>query len=162
MTDSLEGIRRLRGVTWEWRPGGPIDRPGREGGVIAQEVEAVFPELVSRMPVGYLAVDYAGLAHRLAEAMIALAERVDSCERLTERSYSVSDDDTKQRIEGEHNPSAAEDPVATALTNLRAGELRRIDQTALVGTLVESVKDLDRRLERIEHRIGADRGGEAG
>jgi endosialidase-like protein len=41
---AMERLRRIRGVSWEWaEPDHPSYRPGRQMGVIAQEVEAVFP-----------------------------------------------------------------------------------------------------------------------
>ena len=126
----MERIRRLRGVTWEWRPGSsPVRRDGREAGVIAQDVATVYPELVERAPNGYLRVDYGGLALKLKEAIVELGDRLKGVEP---------------------DSSEPSDPVETALGNLRSGELRPIDHTALVGTLVEAVKELDRRLSEIE------------
>jgi len=125
---ALGRIRRLHGVTWAWRPDAPVSRDGREAGVIAQDVEAVLPDLVERAPSGHLRVDYGGLVLELRDALLELNDRM-------ERLEPEAEDD---------------DPVATALANLRAGRLRPIDHTALVGTLVEAVKELDRRLAEIE------------
>lgn len=96
--------------------------------MIAQDVEAVLPDLVERAPSGHLRVDYGGLVLELRDALLELNDRM-------ERLEPEAEDD---------------DPVATALANLRAGRLRPIDHTALVGTLVEAVKELDRRLAEIE------------
>ena len=133
---SLGRIRRLRGVTWEWRSDAPIDRSGREGGVIAQDVQAVRPDLVERVPEGHLRVDYFGLIEELADGILELGERMEGIDAETDDDDHAGDDD----------------PVAVALTNLRAGRMRPIDHTALVGTLVEAVKELDRRLTEIEDR----------
>src|SRR5262249_60432714 len=64
---ALAGIRRIRGVSWRWREDAPLaELAGRGGeaqaGVIAQEVQSVFPELVVAGESGYLMVDYGGLA----------------------------------------------------------------------------------------------------
>ena len=126
---ALSRIRRLRGVTWAWRPDAPIDRDGREGGVIAQDVQAVMPDLVERGPTGHLRVAYGGLAVELSEAVLELNARMEEVEPIPE-----------------------DDPVKVAMANLKAGKLRPIDHTALVGTLVEAVKELDRRLAAIEQR----------
>jgi hypothetical protein len=150
--DILDRIRRLRGVSWEWREEAPVEAEGREAGVIAQEVQAVFPELVVRAPNGYLMVRYRGLAAKLAEAVVELAGRL---ERLEDRALAeprLSDADAKREL----------DPVESALARLRSeDELERADYAALVGALVESVKELDDRLASLERggRADRDRGG---
>ncbi len=101
--------------------------------MIAQDVRTVLPDLVERGPNGYLRVDYGGVALELRRALLELDERVND-------------------LEPDHGPVPA-DPVATALDNLRSGDLRPIDHTALVGTLVEAVKELDRRLAEVERRM---------
>lgn len=136
---SLAGIRKLRGVSWEWRPAAPIDREGREAGVIAQDVEAVFPDLVDRAPEGHLRVDYGGLTIKLREALLELDDRM----REAESEAAV--------------PTEAVNPVETALASLRSGDLRSIDHTALVGMLVEAVKDLDGRIAEMEKRVASER-----
>jgi hypothetical protein len=77
---SIQGIRHP-GVGWEWREGAPVKDEGREAGVIAQEVQAAFPELVERAENGYLMVDYGGLAERLAEAATELDRRIAGTEK---------------------------------------------------------------------------------
>jgi len=74
----LERIDQIRGVTWRWREeAGPLGRlPGSaDAGVIAQEVEAVFPELVITTTEGYKAVNYTGLVGVLIEAVKELKKR---------------------------------------------------------------------------------------
>jgi hypothetical protein len=78
---ALERLRRLRGVTWEWRDDAPDaakDQPGM--GVIAQEVQAVFPELVTTTAEGHLQVDYDGLIPPLVEAIHELDARLRAVE----------------------------------------------------------------------------------
>jgi Chaperone of endosialidase len=81
--DVLSRVRRLRGVSYEWREGeehrGRTGR-GRELGVIAQEVEAVFPELVTTGADGFKRVDYLGLIPVLIEAVKELDERLRKME----------------------------------------------------------------------------------
>ena len=79
MTDetAVAKLRRLRGVTWEWRDHAPErakDQPGL--GIIAQDVQAVFPELVEETEEGHLAVDYDGLLDPLMAAIEELRERL--------------------------------------------------------------------------------------
>jgi len=68
----LDKLDSVRGVAFNWAesPQTPVDVTGRPGiGVIAQEVEEVFPELVSAYgDHGYKAVDYSGLSGVLIEA----------------------------------------------------------------------------------------------
>jgi hypothetical protein len=68
----LDKLASVRGVAFSWAespqtPGNVTGQPGI--GVIAQEVEEVFPELVSTYgDHGYKAVDYSGLSGVLVEA----------------------------------------------------------------------------------------------
>ena len=68
--NSLELITKLRGVQFEW-----IDQSKGEGehfGVIAQEVEQVFPEVVHTDSEGFKSVEYSKLVVPLIEAVKAL------------------------------------------------------------------------------------------
>jgi hypothetical protein len=59
---ATEKIAQLRGVTWEWREDAPEDAKEQPGiGVIAQEVEKVFQELVTTDERGRKKVEYEGL-----------------------------------------------------------------------------------------------------
>jgi hypothetical protein len=45
---ATQRIEKLRGVSWRWRDEAPPEAKEQPGvGVIAQDVEAVFPELVT-------------------------------------------------------------------------------------------------------------------
>jgi len=74
-------VRRLRGVSFEWRESAPPEHTGADLGVVAQEVEEVFPELVRTSPDGYKTVNYAGLLAPLIEALKELDARVEALER---------------------------------------------------------------------------------
>lgn len=78
----IDRVRQLQGVTWEWKDPSYVDddRP-RAIGLIAQDVQAVFPEAVRTNADGYLMVDYAGLVGVLVEAVKELADRVDELEQ---------------------------------------------------------------------------------
>jgi hypothetical protein len=68
--NTLDRIAQLRGVTYEW-----TDKSKGEGphlGVIAQEVEEVFPEVVRTDSQGYKSVDYSKLVAPLIEAVKSL------------------------------------------------------------------------------------------
>jgi hypothetical protein len=53
--------------------------------VIAQDVQAVFPELVKPASHGYLTVNYRGLAAKIGEAVIELRDRIEAVKELDER-----------------------------------------------------------------------------
>jgi hypothetical protein len=80
----LERLRLVRGVTFEWREGKESyqSHPGknREMGVIAQEVQAAFPDAVAEDEDGLLMVDYPALVAALIEAVKELADRVEALE----------------------------------------------------------------------------------
>jgi trimeric autotransporter adhesin len=84
----LERLRMVRGVTFEWREGKERYQslPGRnrEMGVIAQEVQAAFPEAVAEDEEGMLMVDYPALVAALIESVKELADRVEALEARTE------------------------------------------------------------------------------
>jgi hypothetical protein len=61
--NALDKVQRLRGVTFDWKADGK-----HSTGIIAQEVEKVFPELVSTGPNGFKAVEYSNLVGVLIEA----------------------------------------------------------------------------------------------
>lgn len=81
-------IRRLRGVSFEWGEHAPDGLSGADLGVIAQEVEAVFPELVREDELGYKRVNYLGLLAPLIEAVKELDARVAALE-ATSHSFPV-------------------------------------------------------------------------
>jgi Chaperone of endosialidase len=82
----LDGLAGIRAVSYRpaW-PAAPAE-PAPQIGVLAQDVQAAFPELVVAMePDGLLAVDYAGLAGVLLKAVQELqASNDDLARRLGE------------------------------------------------------------------------------
>jgi hypothetical protein len=64
---ALGGIAKLRGVSFEWTD--KTRESGRQLGVIAQDVQSVFPELVTTGKDGMLSVNYLGLTAPLIEAV---------------------------------------------------------------------------------------------
>lgn len=72
LESSLEKLLQLRGVSYHWRHEEFPDKKFEEGkdiGVIAQEVEKLFPELVNTDDEGYKAVEYSHLVPVLIEAI---------------------------------------------------------------------------------------------
>ncbi|MBI4469818.1 MAG: tail fiber domain-containing protein [Acidobacteria bacterium] len=78
LTDVLKKIHRLRGVSYQWIEKDPSTSLP-EIGVIAQEVEAVFPELIKPWgDQGYKGVSYDGLTAVLVEGVKALKEEFEA------------------------------------------------------------------------------------
>ena len=67
---ALDKVKKLRGVDYTWK-----DTNEKGKGVIAQELQEVFPELVSEEPNGYLSVNYNGLIAVLIEAIKELSDK---------------------------------------------------------------------------------------
>ena len=80
--NALDKIDQLRGVTFDW-----IDRDDkRSGGIIAQELEKVMPELVKEVDSlksedGFKAVDYNGIIGLLIEAVKELSDKCNNCKK---------------------------------------------------------------------------------
>jgi len=78
--DFSSKLRQLRGVSFEWNREGYPDREfskGTQYGLVAQEVEAVFPELVKTDENGEKAVNYSGLIPLLLEAVKEQHQTID-------------------------------------------------------------------------------------
>ena len=73
IADALEKVEALRGVTFDWKDG-----TGKSGGIIAQDVQAVLPEIVKEGE--HLTVNYNGLTGLLIEAVKELTARVAELE----------------------------------------------------------------------------------
>ena len=68
--DTTERLMQLRPVDYLWKHQATSDDPDRRNlGFIAQEVQQVFPELVSTSPDGKLGVEYTGLIAPLVKAI---------------------------------------------------------------------------------------------
>jgi hypothetical protein len=80
--DALDKVNRLNGVTFEWNETGrSLFEEGfvildQEVGVIAQEIQAVLPEVVITRNNGMLAVNYEKIVPLLIEAIKELSAEV--------------------------------------------------------------------------------------
>ena len=88
---ALEKMLRLRGVNFEWKEPGKDGRlPGVQTGVIAQEVEKVFPEWVGTTPQGTKYVTFRGFEALTIEAVRELkAEEEDSIRKLSDENAEL-------------------------------------------------------------------------
>ena len=79
--DILDKVLKIRGVTYKWRQNEFPKMEFEDGtqiGVIAQEIEEVFPEVVRTDENGYKSVDYSHLVPVLVEALKAENTKVDN------------------------------------------------------------------------------------
>jgi hypothetical protein len=86
--NTLDRITQLRGVTYEWTDKSKGE--GRHLGVIAQEVEEVFPEVVRTDSQGYRSVEYSKLVAPLIEAVKTLKAENDALKERISRLEALS------------------------------------------------------------------------
>ncbi|WMM95502.1 hypothetical protein CRP227_gp39 [Roseobacter phage CRP-227] len=75
LSGSLDAVKSLRGVSFDW-----LENGGSEIGVIAQEVEAVLPDVVSTNDQGIKSVKYGNMVALLIEAMKEQQLRIEALE----------------------------------------------------------------------------------
>ena len=85
LTGALDKVKALRGVSFNWKELNEEEKStvhsheGHDIGVIAQEIQAQYPELVTERENGYLAVDYVKLTAVLLQAIKELDAKVEAC-----------------------------------------------------------------------------------
>ncbi len=85
LTGALNKVKELRGVSFDWKELNEKEKTtihsheGHDIGVIAQEIQAQYPELVTERENGYLAVDYVKLTAVLLQAIKELDAKVEAC-----------------------------------------------------------------------------------
>jgi len=165
--DATAQIARLRGVVWEWREDAPAEAREQPGmGVIAQEVEAVYPELIEPNEEGIRQVDYDGLVAPMLVATVELDRRLMALEAESERPVSESESGAKSDASEESatelaaktasaalgtslDPDAVEKLFPQLVRTNEEGE-REVFYEGLVGLLIEAVKELDSRVAALE------------
>jgi Chaperone of endosialidase/Head domain of trimeric autotransporter adhesin len=81
--NSLQKITRLNGYTYHWKNENADSR--LQTGVLAQEVQKLFPELVTENKEGILAVNYSGLIPVMIESIKEQQKQIDELKKLVER-----------------------------------------------------------------------------
>jgi hypothetical protein len=87
LNNSLEKLMQLNGVEYEMRVSEFPDRyfkPGKQIGLIAQNVEKVIPEAVEQIMGDYKGVDYAKLIPLLIESIKEQQKQIEEMKRLIE------------------------------------------------------------------------------
>ncbi|NBX40674.1 MAG: hypothetical protein EBR15_04510, partial [Gammaproteobacteria bacterium] len=115
--NALQIVRKLQGVRFDWNAAAYPDRsftPGRQIGLIAQEVERVVPEVVSENVDGFKGVAYANLVPLLIEGMKeqdAAINAQDARIAMAERQLAAVEE---RLTKGEKQLLAHEDRIAKA------------------------------------------------
>jgi hypothetical protein len=91
---ALEKLAQLRGVYFDWDESNPhtefLGRGTRQVGVIAQEVEAIFPSLIYTDTQGYKMVDYQKLVSPLIEGVNELNVRTLALAPAAQNTQALS------------------------------------------------------------------------
>jgi hypothetical protein len=96
---ALEKIRAISGIYHKWNEeSGRGGDTARHVGVIAQDVAAVMPELVSFNKQGYLQVDYAKMSALLVEGVKELDRKYESLSRLIGKDKVPLDTDVYMSV----------------------------------------------------------------
>ena len=85
LTNALNKVESLRGVSFEWNNNSPLVKNELQLGLIAQEVQEVLPEVVSPSVEGYLGVAYGSIVPVLVEAIKELSNKVKYLESKLEK-----------------------------------------------------------------------------
>ena len=88
LPNALDDVLNLRGVSYDWdRDKWPDKRFGdsKQIGFIAQELERIFPELVTTDAQGYKSVNYIGVVPVLVEAVKAQQKQIDDMKAQLKR-----------------------------------------------------------------------------
>jgi len=90
ITNALDKVKKLNGVTWEWNDDvNEVTKTTPTTGLIAQEVQEVLPQVVVERENGYLGLDYSKMMGLLVEAIKEQQIKIDNLtievERLTKQ-----------------------------------------------------------------------------
>jgi hypothetical protein len=78
ITNPIEKINQIGGYEYDWIPmEGIHENEGHDIGVIAQEIQEVLPEIVTRRENGYLAVKYERIVALLIECVKEQQTQID-------------------------------------------------------------------------------------
>jgi hypothetical protein len=76
--NALDKVRALNGVTWDWAENtNDVTKAAPTTGLIAQEVQAVLPQVVKEKEDGFLGLDYSKMIGLLVEAIKEQQYKID-------------------------------------------------------------------------------------
>jgi hypothetical protein len=146
---AVEAVRALRPVRYVFNASAAPARSfprGDEVGFLAQEVEAVLPELVSTAPDGFKGLAYARFTPVLASAVQALAHHADAL-ALQVHALETRAERRDAAADAAANAAASADAAADA----RDAQQARLDAAeANAAASAAIVEALSKRLEKME------------
>ena len=114
LPQALENLAKIRGVSYEFANKKFAERglpQGKTIGLIAQEVEKIYPELVAEDAEGYKSINYDGLIPVLIEALKAQQkqieaqnQRIATLEKNKINTSSEASNETPQLFQNQPNP----------------------------------------------------------
>ncbi len=95
LTNSLANVLKISGLTYYWKteefPEQKFTKD-KQIGFVAQELEKIYPELVTTDKNGYKSVDYSRLTPILVEAMKEQQKKIEELEAQVKNSATQTDD----------------------------------------------------------------------
>lgn len=95
LTTPLANIQKLRGVSYYWKTKAFPDRDfsdDKQIGLIAQEVEQIYPELIKTDNEGYKSMDYMSLSAVLLEAIKEQQNEIEALKKQNNQQLSTNNE----------------------------------------------------------------------
>lgn len=80
VSNALEAVSSLRGVSFDWKEGG-----GKAIGLIAQEVKEILPDIVTSDENGYMGIKYTNIIGLLVEAIKEQQDQINTLKKQIEK-----------------------------------------------------------------------------
>lgn len=80
VSNALEAVASLRGVSFDWKEGG-----GKSIGLIAQEVKEVIPDIVTTDENGFMGIKYTNIIGLLVEAIKEQQDQINTLKKQIEK-----------------------------------------------------------------------------
>ena len=113
LDNSLEKLQEISGYTYRWKD--KIDKSVQIG-VIAQEIEKVFPDLVKVRSDGFKGVNYTGLIPILIEAIKEQQQLINDLQALLD-DEKASKEDLKAALDKQHQLIELQSTAMLSLQN---------------------------------------------
>lgn len=79
LSNTLQSIQQINGYTYHWKD---TSKPEEQIGLLAQELQKVYPQLVKENDKGILAVNYSGMVPVLLTAIKEQQQQIDELKKL--------------------------------------------------------------------------------
>ncbi|MCB0754835.1 MAG: tail fiber domain-containing protein [Flavobacteriales bacterium] len=134
LNGALENVLKIQGVTYDWRTEEFPERnfsSRTEVGVIAQDLEQIYPELVSTDSEGYKSVQYSHLVPVLIEAIKEQQKTIGSLEKTVENLTGLVDQTMSEYNELREKFSVFSAEISKMSSNNKSEEEKAADDKRL-------------------------------